>query len=535
MTTINLGKISITFQGDWAVTTQYKKNDAVRSPYNGSTYVAIIDNIGVAPHTSIDVSWTLSNIGLTDQEKAIFTTLGAGTAQTLAPNQKCVALPIVNGIGGEVATAFLMADNSVRTSGAATANGTLAQNSTPSDMRFDKLNAPSFVPRKVYLTQRQIYCLDTVTGQVASAGHNDYSLGHNDTNNRGIGTMIQFFITNNIKIVDILTSKGWYSNGNSSTYFLTDAGEIYACGYGGYGQLGNGDTADQLQLTKVTGLTGIVGFACSGERTTVFAWNAAGTLWGWGNGQFYVLGNNTTTSYTTPQLLSSYITGVTQVSVTHDYSSAGANPSPFAIARKSDGTVWYAGSNALGQGGFGNAESTGVWRQVPGLSNIEKVYAQAGYYGITAALSSTGYISLCGWGGSYLMGDLGGSRSLFYTPLIGSLPIQGSIIDVKFGGIFSNTSLFMLSSTNRIFMSGYQSSGQNGRGTVSNTGYFQEILGIKGTIAEMVVTTGTDTQITLFVRYTNGAVDALGANNDYKTGANSITTSDLYTLTPVKF
>ena len=201
MTTINLGKISITFQGDWAVTTQYKKNDAVRSPYNGSTYVAIIDNIGVAPHTSIDVSWTLSNIGLTDQEKAIFTTLGAGTAQTLAPNQKCVALPIVNGIGGSVATAFLMADNSVRTSGAATANGTVATyHTTPSDMRFDKLNAPSFVPRKVYLGQRQIYCLDTVTGQVASAGYNDISLGHNDTDSRRIGTMIQFFITNNIKI-----------------------------------------------------------------------------------------------------------------------------------------------------------------------------------------------------------------------------------------------------------------------------------------------------------------------------------------------
>jgi hypothetical protein len=81
---LDLGKLGITTKGDYVEGTAYEKNDVVTLT-DGNVYIAIADNTGVSPETSIGVNWNLLVEGLTTAEHAIFTGLAAGTAATLAP------------------------------------------------------------------------------------------------------------------------------------------------------------------------------------------------------------------------------------------------------------------------------------------------------------------------------------------------------------------------------------------------------------------------------------------------------------------
>jgi alpha-tubulin suppressor-like RCC1 family protein len=147
-------------------------------------------------------------------------------------------------------------------------------------------------------------------------------------------------------------------------------------GYDYYGELGDG-TVYNGQTLPVRGqlLDGATSLA-EGEDFTL-AIMPDGTVQAVGHNQDGQLGNGTRIDSSTPVAVSG-LTGVTAVAAGRDYS----------LALKSDGTVWawgYNDSGGMGIGGFGY--QTSIPQQIPGLTGVKAISADATFFTSVALLN----------------------------------------------------------------------------------------------------------------------------------------------------
>jgi len=143
------------------------------------------------------------------------------------------------------------------------------------------------------------------------------------------------------------------------------SGTVSAWGDNVNGQLGNGTNTTSNTPVEVSGLSGVTALAVGFEHS--LALESDGTVWGWGGNGLGQLGNGTFTDGTTPvQVLGpggvGYLTGVTALAV------GGVNE--HSLALKGDGTVWAWGGNGLGQLGNGTFTNSNTPVQVLGPSGV---------------------------------------------------------------------------------------------------------------------------------------------------------------------
>ena len=172
---------------------------------------------------------------------------------------------------------------------------------------------------------------------------------------------------------------------------------LYSWGIGTAGQLGLGIPANKSSPNQIGSLTNWLQVSCGGYFA--LAIKTDGTLWGWGyngNGQLG-LGNNVT-NYSSPVQVGG-LTSWLQVSAGR-YSVA---------AIKTDGTLWAWGANGSGQLGLNNGSQYSVPKQVGTLTNWKSVYSG---YNHTAAIKTDGTLWL--WGNNYY-GQLGLNSSGQYA------------------------------------------------------------------------------------------------------------------------
>jgi alpha-tubulin suppressor-like RCC1 family protein len=141
-------------------------------------------------------------------------------------------------------------------------------------------------------------------------------------------------------------------------------GTVECWGGNQYGQLGDGTTTSSLTPVVVPGLPGVATVSAGDYSTcAVLSGGTTGsTVECWGDGSYGELGDGTTTSSSTPVVVSG-LSGVTAVSV-------GGG---FACAVLSNGTVACWGNNRFGQLGDGTATSSATPVVVTGLSGVTAV------------------------------------------------------------------------------------------------------------------------------------------------------------------
>jgi alpha-tubulin suppressor-like RCC1 family protein len=157
----------------------------------------------------------------------------------------------------------------------------------------------------------------------------------------------------------------WSSVSGGYTHVLakkTD-GTLWSWGQNYYGELGNSragvspffDCANESSPVQIPGTTW--GQVAAGRRIG-FATKTDGTLWGWGGGNYAYggLGVNNITRISSPVQIPG--TNWTEVSTIRN----------FAVARKTDGTVWAWGQNSCGQLGQGNTTVRSSPVQIPGTN-----------------------------------------------------------------------------------------------------------------------------------------------------------------------
>ena len=197
----------------------------------------------------------------------------------------------------------------------------------------------------------------------------------------------------------------------SGSYFQSVAiktnGTLWSWGANTVGQLGLGNTVAYSSPKQVGSLTDWLNVACGYNFT--MAVKTDGTLWGWGgniNGQ---LGLGNRTAYSSPK----------QIGLLTNWSSASGSRNNFAAAIKTDGTLWMWGINGSGNLGQGNLTSYSSPKQVGSLTNWVSIdVSNTNEFAIATKTDGT----LWGWGrGSNGQLGLNNNTSFSSPKQVGSL------------------------------------------------------------------------------------------------------------------
>ena len=236
---------------------------------------------------------------------------------------------------------------------------------------------------------------------------------------------------------------------------LKSDGTVWAWGGGGssynFGQLGDGTTQERdtpVQVGASVGFGNAVAIACGFQHSLAVL--SDGTVWACGYNNHGQLGNGTTTSTNLPV----QVTGLTGV-------MAVAGGMGHSLALTSDGTVWAWGYNYYGQLGDGTTTQRLAPVQVSGLSGVLAIAVGQNH---SLAVKNDG--TVWAWGYNYY-GQLGdGTTSQRLTPVQVGVPLGfGNVVSIASGTSHS----LALKSDGSVWAWGYNSYGQLGNGTTSNT------------------------------------------------------------------
>lgn len=205
---------------------------------------------------------------------------------------------------------------------------------------------------------------------VYTAGSNTTGqLGHGDTTTRYLLKRVEYFVTNNISIRDVVcTVDGAGGDANGSTFFISTTEKLYATGMAARGRLGNGGT------TSITTPTQVFDAGALGTTIAEVVHNLAhASFMRLGNGDMYSTGGNSNGELgvgdTTDRTTWTKITGISGVAkiLTSGSSYSTYQSSTFALTTAGNLHCW--GSNSNGQLGTGNTTQ----KNAPGTASLTDV------------------------------------------------------------------------------------------------------------------------------------------------------------------
>jgi alpha-tubulin suppressor-like RCC1 family protein len=217
-------------------------------------------------------------------------------------------------------------------------------------------------------------------GTLWSWGYGNYGrLGQNNTINQS--SPVQ---------VGALTNWASVSGGLFCCAAVKTDGTLWSWGYGKAGQLGQNNTINQSSPVQVGALTDWAlisqgNYFCAAIKTN-------GSLWSWGSATAGRLGQNNTT----------YLSSPVQVGALTNWSKVTAGRNAFCAAVKTDGTLWSWGAGSSGQLGQNNTTTFSSPVQVGALTTWASV---SGGSEFSAAIKTDGTLWIWGYGNAGRLGQ----------------------------------------------------------------------------------------------------------------------------------
>ncbi|CAG0900887.1 unnamed protein product, partial [Cyprideis torosa] len=186
----------------------------------------------------------------------------------------------------------------------------------------------------------------TESGELYAWGHNGYCQLGNGSTNAMVTIPAQVHFPEK-KVIEVAC-------GSHHSLALTAEGEVFAWGQNNFGQVGSGTTTNQPLPRRVGGAlterAGRVKAICAGQ-TSSFAVTEAGEVFSWGNNGNGQLGLGSSGNQPMPSRVPA-LSGVYVIQVTCGYAHT--------LALCDDGAVYAWGANSYGQLGTGNKNNSSV-------------------------------------------------------------------------------------------------------------------------------------------------------------------------------
>lgn len=221
-------------------------------------------------------------------------------------------------------------------------------------------------------------------------GNTLYGWGSNSIGELGDNTIANK--QNPVQTVTGGTNWKQVDSGYKHTTAIKTDGTLWTWGRNLEAQLGdNTATSRSSPVQTIAGGTNWKQVACGYKHTTAI--KTDGTLWSWGSNSAGQLGDNTTTSRSSPVQTITFDTNWKQVSC----------GSIHTAAIKNDGTLWTFGYNIVGQLGDNTTTNRSSPVQTVTFGNKWKQVA-CGYYH-TVAINTDGTLWTWGWNSNGQLGD----------------------------------------------------------------------------------------------------------------------------------
>jgi alpha-tubulin suppressor-like RCC1 family protein len=267
-----------------------------------------------------------------------------------------------------------------------------------------------------------------------------------------------------------------------SFYLLTDAGNLYSCGYNGYGQLGVGNTTKQSVFQKIDfGTEKVIWFSpisgtsnspsCGAVTITSEEWDAedrptSGKLymWGYQAPEQPALGNAGTASKTSPIHIN--VGDITNKRISKVFTHNNYN---FSYVIDENRNVYSCGYNGSGQLGVGDTTRRNTFTQIftDGTTGTplqaDDIIISHGDGRTSVYLRDGGNLYSCGYNG---YGELGRNNKT-NTNTFGSVPIITDAADISVAG-HAASSVICRRTNGKISTWGHNGHGNLGNGTTTD-------------------------------------------------------------------
>ncbi len=281
------------------------------------------------------------------------------------------------------------------------------------------------------------------------------------------------------------------------TVYARRDGTLWAWGNNGDGQLGDGTTTSRSTPVMITGVTNVKSVAAGYDHTVVLTTD--GKVYAWGNNSNGQLGDGSTTGRTAPM----QVTGA-------DISNIGAIAAgyKYTIVLRNDGTVWTWGYNNKGQLGNNTQTDSYLPQQVAALSGSVMTAIAAGYDHVLVVRNDRVVLA---WGNNN-SGQLGNDTTTD-SPVPVRVSNLGTVSDVAAGNLYS----LALQNDGTVRAWGHNALGELGDGTTTNRSTPVQVINLAPAAA---IAAGYDHAV---ARLTDGTVWTWGDNSNGQLGDNSTT------------
>ena len=359
---------------------------------------------------------------------------------------------------------------------------------------------------KFYVSSHSGFAIDSNGDVWAWGGNANGQLGVGDLVRRNVATQVTALSGVNISEI-VVADCG--NGAQDSTFFITDTGAVWCCGYNAYGQLGLGDLIQEPTATLNTSLTSVSQLSYSNSgRGHCISRDTSGAVKTWGYNGHGQLGDGTTINVTTPTTIAA-LTSVDFVKALAIENSTGGHT--FAADGSS---VDAAGYNLYGQlGDTSTTQQTSFVSSTIGGSpnNIVDIQGNGGY-GSSILLDSDGDLFSTGYNayGQLGLGDTV-NRSSFEAV---TMPSTTATKLLTYNGYNGGTASMFLGADGELYGTGYNLyDGALGQGNLTNLSSFTKVIRLGSeTITDFVAAGGNPA----FGVYTalRSAVYAIDANGN---------------------